>query len=133
MKSKYRPEMVAKVKELGKRNYAVTEAAELLGISPSTFRLYERTKLPFHKASARVRRNTEEWKAWRFHKLCQKHEFELLRALAVVRERKDKARLAAEEDVRKANLVCEQRGAARAIREEGECATQIEVISKRFE
>lgn len=101
-RSKFKPEMLAQVQELGATGYAVTDACKELGIDTGTFIYWERSRPDFKRAAAKVRLNSEKWKARRFEKLLEKGEGRLLMALRIIRERKEKERQKANAKIERA-------------------------------
>lgn len=92
-KTTMRPEHLAAARKLGRRGYCISDAAKAMGVPIGTVQYWERHKPEFRKAIARVRENSEKWKARRFEQLLLKSEEQLLRALAHVRAKR-KAELA---------------------------------------
>ena len=81
-----------RARELGERNFAVTEASEEMGISPSTFATWEKKYPEFKSAAAKIRATSEHWKKARLDRLLQRTEEELLWALQRIRAKRAKAR-----------------------------------------
>ncbi len=90
--TKYDPKvMLPLAKKLGREGVCVTEAAERMGISVGTFSRYERTHKRFAKAAAQIRLNSRKFADLRYFRLLCKTEEQLLKALAHVRQRREKA------------------------------------------
>lgn len=86
--SKYRPEFAAKVRQLGRLGYLVTDAAHALGVKHQTFAAWERRHPEFKEAAKLVRANSERALKMRLAVMLSKTEAQLLKALAHVRRRR---------------------------------------------
>ena len=90
--SKYKPEFCATVLELGQKGYAITDAANHLGVVASTFALWERRYPEFKQAAKRIRENSRFWSRWRSNwridRLAEKQENHLIEAIYRIRQQR---------------------------------------------
>jgi hypothetical protein len=88
--TKLKPEHLKQIRECGRKGLIIRQAAEAMGVPANTLLTWERRRPDFRKAAARVRKNSERYKAERNQRLLEKTESELLAALEFVREKQRK-------------------------------------------
>lgn len=77
----YHPSICPKAVDLGVRGFCVTEAAQSMGISHSTFRRWEQSRPEFAEAAKAIRANTVNWAKERLARMRRRREASRMRAL----------------------------------------------------